>query len=66
MDQHLKRKMHLDNVKGEDKDNNLTKDKGETSVEPFHGLSNSHTTSTGYCDICNTKYDKKLLTQLIR
>ena len=49
--------MHLDNVKAEDKDKNVTQDKGETSVEPLHGLSKSHTTSTVYCNLCNTRYN---------
>ena len=50
VDQHLKKKMHLDNVKGKDlrssfTDNNIAReDNGETE---------------GYCNICNTRYNNK-------
>ena len=51
VDQHLKTKMHLDNLEGKDKDkdkdNNITEDstKSEDSI--------------GYCNICNTRYNNK-------
>ena len=44
MDQHLKTKIHLDNVKGKDKD--IAREQ-------------THNKSEGYCKICNTRYDNK-------
>ena len=55
MDQHLKTKMHLDNVKGKDKDidkDNIAEDNGET-------WSGTHNITEGYCNICNTRYNNK-------
>ena len=52
--QHLKTKMHLDNVKGKDKDN-LSNDNGVTWPKT-HNLMDD---SPGYCDICNTRYNNK-------
>ena len=46
VDQHLKTKMHLDNVNGKYKD--IDKDKGETWSE-------THNITEGYCNICNTR-----------
>ena len=50
MDQHLKTKMHLDNVNGKYKD--IDKDNGETWSE-------THNITEGYCNICNTRYNNK-------
>ena len=51
-DQHLKTKMHLDNVDGKNKykDKDITKD-----------LQSSFTynITDGYCDVCNTRYNNK-------
>ena len=55
VDHHLKTKMHLDNVKGKDEDidkDNISEDNGETWSE-------THNTTEGYCNICNTKYYNK-------
>ena len=62
VDQHLKTKMHLDNVNprsgftdGKDKDidkDNITEDNGET-------LSGTHNITEGYCNICNARYNNK-------
>ena len=46
MDQHLK--MHLENGNGKDKDNIISKD-----------LRSSFTDTSGYCDICKTRFDNK-------
>ena len=54
VDNHLKTKIHLDNVEGKDKDNK-SKDNGET-WSTTHNISED---STGYCDICNTRYNNK-------
>ena len=48
VDQHLKTKMHLDNVTGKSKDN-ISKD------QP----SNFTDITEGYCNICNTRYNNK-------
>ena len=53
VDQHLKAKMHLDNVNCKDKDidkDNITENNGET-------LSETHNITEGYCNICNTRYN---------
>ena len=50
VDQHLKIKMHLDNVEGKDKDKD--KDNCET-------WSVTHNITEGYCNICNTRYNNK-------
>ena len=64
VDQHLKTKLHLDNVKGKDKDitgddnnnNNIAReDNGETWSE-------THKKTEGYCNLCNTRYNKKMNT----
>ena len=59
MDQHLKTKLHLDNVKGKyqditaDHNNNIAReDNGETWSE-------THNRTEGYCNICNTRYNNK-------
>ena len=59
MDQHLKTKLHLDNVKGKyqditgDDNNNIAReDNGETWSE-------THNRTEGYCNICNTRYNNK-------
>ena len=44
VDQHLKTKMHLDNVEGKDKDKDKDIDKNITE---------------GYCNICNNRYKNK-------
>ena len=44
VDQHLKTKMHLDNVEGKDKDKDKNIDKNITE---------------GYCNICNNRYNNK-------
>ena len=48
VDQHLKTKMHLDNVYGKDKD--IDKDKTEDNGETW---SETHNITEGYCNICN-------------
>ena len=59
VDQHLKTKMHLDNVKEKYKDttgdanNNIAReDNGET-------WPGTHNKTEGYCNICNTRYNKE-------
>ena len=54
VDQHLKTKMHLDNVKGKDKDN-ISKDNFETR-SMTHNITED---STGYCDTCYPRYNNK-------
>ena len=48
VDKHFKTKMHLDIVGGKDKDNIISRD-----------LRSSFTVTSGYCNICNTRYDNK-------
>ena len=48
VDQHLKTKMHLDNVTGKSKDN-ISKDQPSSFTD----------TTEGYCNICNTRYNNK-------
>ena len=48
VDQHLKTKMHLDNVTGKSKDN-ISKDQPSSFTD----------TTEGYCNICNTRYSNK-------
>ena len=60
VDQHLKRKMHLDNVNCKDKDidkDNKTEDNGETWSE-------IHNITEGYCNKCNTRYNTKNQTNI--
>ena len=59
MDQRLKTKLFLDNVKekyeditGDDINNIAREDNGETWSE-------THNKSVGYCNICNTRYNTK-------
>ena len=55
VDQHLKTKMHLDNVNGKDKEidqDKITEDNGETWPE-------THDITEGYCNICSTRYHNK-------
>ena len=54
VEQHFKTKIHLDNVGGKDKVNIISKDNVEGK-----DLRSSFTDKTGYCDICNTRYDNK-------
>ena len=49
VEQHFKTKMHLDNVGG------ITKD----PPGGYNNLRSSFTDTSGYCDICNTRYDNK-------
>ena len=48
VDQHLKTKMHLDNVTGKSKDN-ISKDQPSSFTD----------TTEGYCNICNTRYNNE-------
>ena len=59
VDQHLKTKMHLDNVEGKDLRNSLT-DK-DTNKDITKDLQSSFTDNItdGYCDVCNTRYNNK-------
>ena len=52
VDQHLKTKMHLENVEGNDKDidKDITKDLQ---------ISFTDNITDGYCDVCNKRYNKK-------
>ena len=63
MHKHFKTKTHLDNDEGKDRDNIISEDNNIT--EDFtvsKDLRNSFTdnaTNSGYCDICNTRYDNE-------
>ena len=64
VDQHLKTKLHLDNVNPrsgftDGKYEDIDKVNGETSVESLHGWSETHNITEGYCNICNTRYNNK-------
>ena len=48
VDQHLKTKMHLDNITGKSKDN-ISKDQPSSFTD----------ITEGYCNICNTRYNDK-------
>ena len=54
---------HLDNDKGKDKDNFITEDPRSgyinNNVTEDSTISKDNTTSTGNCDICNTRYNNK-------
>ena len=52
VDQHLKTKMHLDNV--EDKDKDIDKDITKDLQSSF-----TDNITDGYCDVCNTRYNNK-------
>ena len=56
VDQHFKTKTHLDNVNGKDKDNIISKD---NKITEDSTISKDNATSSGYCEICNTRYDNK-------
>ena len=52
VDQHLKTKVHLDNVEGKDLRSSLT-DKDIDKVITKENMAD------GYCDVCNTRYNNK-------
>ena len=64
VDQHLKTKMHLDNVEGKDLRSSLT-DKDKDSQSGYTNLQSSFTDkditkdASNYCNICNTRYNNK-------
>ena len=55
VDQHLKTKMHLDNVMGKDKDEDKEKGDDITKEDPQRG----YTDNSRYCNIFNTTYNNK-------
>ena len=59
VDQHLKTKMHLDNVTGKYKD--ITGDDNNNIAREDNGeiWSETHNKTEGYCNICNTRYNNK-------
>ena len=63
VDQHFKTKTHQDNVNGKGKDNIISKDNNitedSTISKDLRSSFTDNATSSGYCDICNTRYCKK-------
>ena len=57
VEQKFKTKLHLDNVEG--KVNNITKDNVEGKDNKIIEVSTLSKDKTGYCNICNTRYDNK-------
>ena len=57
VEQKFKTKLHLDIVGG--KDNNITKDNVEGEENNIIEDSTISKDKTGYCNICNTRYDNK-------
>ena len=57
VDQHLKTKMHLDNVKGKDKDRDSQS--GYTNLQSSFTDKDITKDASNFCNICNTRYNKK-------
>ena len=57
VDQHLKTKMHLDNVQG--KDLRIRKTTSLSLTDKDKDKDNNKNITEGYCNICNTRYNNK-------
>ena len=59
VDQHLKTKMHLDNVEGKDLRSSLTDKDIDKDITKDLQISFTDNITDGYCDVCNTRYNNK-------
>ena len=59
VDQHLKTKMHLDNVEGKDLRSSLTDKDIDKDITKDLQSSFTDNITDGFCDVCNTRYNNK-------